>query len=96
MRDRSCNFSGGRRRCGASITKVELRITQLQDRLALMTLQMRRSLVSLCGAGGDEGDNVMHQIFRLRQRMVLTQRRINHLKLDDRPGNQPSDFRHFR
>jgi len=96
MRDRSRNVSGGRRRCGASITKVELRITQLQDRLALMTLQMRRSLLSLCGEAGDKGDNVMHQIFRLRQRMVLTKRRINHLKFHDRAGKQSSDFHHFR
>ena len=79
--------SGRGQRCLASSAKVALRIGRLEDRLVRITLQMRRSLLSLCGATKDEGDNVMHRMFRLRQRMRDMRRRINNLKYQDRARN---------
>ena len=73
--------------CFAPSAKVALRIGRLEDRLFRITLQMRRSLLSLCGATKDEGDNVMHRMFRLRQRMRATRRRISIMKYQDRARN---------
>jgi len=71
----------------APSAKVAWRIGRLEDRLFRITLQMRRSLLSLCGATKDEGDNVMHRMFRLRQRMRATRRRISNLKYQERARN---------
>jgi len=52
-----------------------------------MTVQMRRFLIALCGANEEEADRVMRQIGGLRQRMVLTQRQISHLRFYDSQRN---------
>ena len=71
----------------APSAKVAWRIGRLEDRLVGITLQMRRSLLSLCGATKEEGDNVMHGMLRLRQRMRATRQRISNLKYQDRARN---------
>jgi hypothetical protein len=87
MGDEMRDDSEGSQLCFAPSAKFAWRIGRLEDRLFRITLQMRRSLLSLCGATKDEGDNVMHRMFRLRQRMRATRRRISNLKYQDRARN---------
>jgi hypothetical protein len=72
---------------GAHSPNVELRILRLRDHVVRMTVQMRRFLIALCGANEEEADRVMRQIGGLRQRMVLTQRQISHLRFYDSQRN---------
>jgi hypothetical protein len=87
MGDDTQDGSGWRPRRSASATKVALRVGRLHERLARLTRQMRRCMTSLCGTTQKEGDKVMQQIFRLRQEMRATRRRIINLEYQDGARN---------
>jgi cold-inducible RNA-binding protein len=85
--DQMRDDSARRQQCLASSANARLRIGRLQAHLANMTGQMRRCMISLCGATQDEAANVLHRVFKLRSRMAATYRQINNLKYQDRARN---------
>jgi hypothetical protein len=79
--------SGGGQRCHASSTKVGLRIERLRHHLGSLIREMRMCMSSLCGTTENDGDEVMRQMVRLRQKMRATRRRIMNLRFQDGARN---------